>query len=62
MTPRLLQQALKEFRREKDYLPLVIVSHMNPPWESAIRKELETLKAALEIEIVVAEADMTIDL
>lgn len=35
----------------------VIVSHMSPLWESAIRRELETLKAALGIEIVVSAAD-----
>jgi Cft2 family RNA processing exonuclease len=62
MTPGLLKEALEEFRREKGYLPRVIVTHMSPPWESAIRQELESVKVALDIEIVVSEADMTINL
>jgi hypothetical protein len=62
MTPSPLKQAQKEFRHERACLPRVIFTHMNPPWESAIRKELETLKAALDIEIIVAEADMTVNL
>jgi phosphoribosyl 1,2-cyclic phosphodiesterase len=62
MTPGLLKEALEEFRREKGYLPRVIVTHMSPPCESAIRKELESVEVALDIEIVVSEADMTINL
>ncbi len=44
------------------FLPRVIVSHINPPWEEAIRRELRALSSDLDIEITVAHADMTVQL
>ena len=62
LTPALLDEALARFKREKGDLPRVLVCHMNPPWESAIRAELTELSKQLGIEITVTHADMTIQL
>ena len=35
----MLGEALTSFDQERGYLPRVIVSHMNPPWEHDIREE-----------------------
>ena len=62
LTPALLGDALRSFSQEKGYLPRIIVSHMNPPWEPAIREELQALSRQLDVEITVSHADMAIDL
>ena len=62
LTPKLLGDALKSFSEEKGYLPRVIVSHMNPPWEPAIREELQALSRQLAVEIIISHADMAIDI
>ncbi|MBI3954246.1 MAG: MBL fold metallo-hydrolase [Chloroflexi bacterium] len=62
MTPSLLKEALQALRAEKGQLPRVIVSHMNPPWEDDIRRELAALQLELGVSIVVSQAGMTISL
>ena len=62
LTPRLLEEALISFKNQKGYHPRVIVAHMNPPWETAIKKELEEVRTRLGIEILVSEADTRVDI
>jgi ribonuclease BN (tRNA processing enzyme) len=62
LTPAYLGDALERFQKRHGYLPRVIVSHMNPPWEEAVRKELKALSAELDVEITVSHADMTVRL
>ena len=35
---------------------------MNPAWEAAVREEVEELSAELGLDLVVAHADMTVEL
>ena len=62
LTPALLEEALADFKAERGYLPRVLVSHMNPPWESAVRTEIGALSSRLGIDITVTRAGMTVDL
>ena len=61
LTPRFLEEALRAFRNERGYLPRVIITHLNPPWESEIRRELETVEAHLGVELTVSWADMEVE-
>ena len=62
LTPGLLEDALTSFDRQRGYLPRVIVSHMNPVWEEAVREELKLLSQKMNLEILVSDADMIIEL
>lgn len=62
LTPDYLGQALAAFKKEHGKYPKVFVSHINPPWEERVRDEISTLAKRLGIEIVVTQADMTINL
>jgi len=62
LTPKLLRQVLDKFEKEHGYLPRVIVSHINPPWEKKIRKELSELSAEMGIEFLIGEPDSVIEL
>ena len=62
LTPRLLREALTLFKAEHGRLPKVIVSHMNPPWESAVRAELPAVVEELGLDLTVSEADMRFSL
>lgn len=62
MTPRLLGETLSDFKARWGFLPRVIVSHMNPPWEAAVRAELAELSERMGVDIQVAEPDMTFSL
>ena len=62
LTPALLAESLNDFEAKLGYLPEVVVSHINPPWEGAVRTELKELSRQLGIEIKVAESDMTMRL
>ena len=62
LTPSLLEEALADFKRERGYLPRVLVSHMNPPWERAVRTELAALSSRLGIDLTVTRVGMTVDL
>ncbi len=62
MTPAFLEEALAEFRARRGYLPRVVVTHINPPWEQAVRREMEGLGRRMPVEVLVAEADMVIEI
>ena len=62
LTPDLLMDELGRFRVTHDRLPQVIVSHINPAWEDAVRTELAEITVATGQEFVVADADMRIEL
>ena len=59
LTPALLEEALAVFKQKKGYLPRIITCHINPPWESAIRKELKELSERIDVEIEVSHEDTT---
>jgi len=58
LTPRLLEEELKTFRRLKDYLPDVLAIHMDVVQEPVIREELKAVAARLDTHIGVAHEDM----
>jgi ribonuclease BN (tRNA processing enzyme) len=58
LTPRFLEDALIAFKDQRGYLPKVIVTHLNPPWEAIIRRELEPIAAKLGFDLTVSRADM----
>ncbi|MDP7510653.1 MAG: MBL fold metallo-hydrolase, partial [Dehalococcoidia bacterium] len=62
LTPRLLEEALVSFKKERGYLPKVIVTHMNPPWEVQVKSELRRLARKLGVEFLVCRADMRVTL
>ena len=59
LTPGLLDAELAEFRSVRGYLPRVIVTHMNPPWEDAIRGEIEVLARSIDTDVTVASPGST---
>ena len=61
LTPRFLEEALMAFKNERGYLPRVIATHLNPPWEVEIRRELETVTSNLGLELSVSWAGMEIE-
>ena len=62
LTPNLLMDALGEFGERHGRMPHVLVSHINPPWEDAVRRELAEITRESGQRFVVTEADMTFDL
>lgn len=62
LTPKLLREVLSLFKAKHGRLPKVIVSHMNPPWESAVRAELPAVVEELGLDLTVSQADMTFSL
>lgn len=62
LTPALLMDALDEFRGRHGRLPKVLVSHINPPWEEAVRAELAEITRATGLRFIITEADMGYDL
>ncbi len=62
LTPHLLEETLVSFNEERGYLPKVIVTHMNPPWEVKIKTELRQLARKLGLDLLVARADMRVTL
>ena len=54
LTPSLLKQELVSFREVKDYLPQVVVVHMNPDMEGEIETEIVTVAKALNSSITLA--------
>lgn len=62
LTPTLLREALDKFKKQHDYIPRVIISHMNPPWEGKIRQELKEITKETGVEFQVADADAVFDL
>ena len=62
LTPGLLKETLVDFKGRHGYLPKVLVTHINPPWEVAVRRELAIVSEELGHEILVTESDMTFGL
>ena len=62
LTPAFLSEALASFRQQRGYVPRVIVSHMNPPWEKAVREELKGVSKELGLDLLISAADMTLKL
>ena len=61
LTPRFLEEALLAFKDRRGYLPRVIVTHMSPPWEADIRRELAPVVSKLGVELSVSWADMEVE-
>ena len=62
LTPKLLMDELGKFREVHGRVPQVIVSHINPAWEDAVRRELAEIMETTGQAFIVSEADMSIDL
>ena len=62
LTPKLLMDELDKFREIHGRVPQIIVSHINPVWEDAVRSELAGITEATGQAFTIGEADMTIDL
>jgi ribonuclease BN (tRNA processing enzyme) len=62
LTPGLIKETLVDFKGRHGYLPKVLVTHINPPWEEAVRRELAVVSEELGHEILVTESDMIFDL
>jgi ribonuclease BN (tRNA processing enzyme) len=62
MTPGLLAGELAEFRKARDYLPRVIVSHIPIAYEDELRAELAAAGKQLEMEIEVGYEGLTLEL
>lgn len=62
LTPKLLMDELDKFHQIHGRMPQIVVSHINPAWEGAVRRELADITKATGQEFIIAEADMTIEL
>ena len=62
LTPNLLMGALDEFRQLHGRTPQVLVSHINPAWEAAVRDDLAEITSASGQRFIIAAADMRMDL
>ncbi len=62
LTPRLLEAELTAFGEARGYLPKVVVTHMNPPWETAVRSEIASMARGLGAEVTVATAGETLEI
>ena len=62
LTPKLLMDELRDFSEIHRRTPQVVVSHINPAWEDAVRTELADITEATGQVFTIAEADMSIEL
>ena len=62
LTPDFLLDELVKFREIHRRVPDVIVSHINPAWEDAVRSELAGITQGTGQPFLVADADMRIEL
>ncbi len=62
LTPNLLMDELDIFKNIHGRLPQVVVSHINPAWEGAVRRELAQITETTGQAFIVADADMEIEL
>jgi ribonuclease BN (tRNA processing enzyme) len=62
LTPNLLREELELFRKQKGYLPPVLLVHMNPRQEKEIEAEIAPVAEALGTPIILAHEGMYIDL
>lgn len=62
LTPSLLAEELVAFKSIHGRFPRVVVTHMNPPWEQAVRAELPGIAAKLGVNITIATPDQVFSL
>ena len=62
LTPDLLMDELARFDEIHGRLPQIVVSHINPAWEEAVRRELADITEATGQQFTIAHADMSLDL
>ena len=62
LTPKLLTEELDRFRMIHGRVPQIVVSHINPAWEDAVRTELAQITSETGQAFTVADADMHLDL
>lgn len=62
LTPKLLMDELDRFRVIHGRVPQIVVSHINPAWEDAVRSELAEITEATGQTFTVADADMHLEL
>ena len=62
LTPDFLKETLLDFKARHEYLPRVLVTHINPPWGQAVRRELIEVSRELDHEILIATPGLTLDL
>lgn len=61
LTPSLLQQELEGFKKQKGYLPPVLIIHLNPFLKEEIEKEIRKVAEVLEAQITLAYDGMRIE-
>ena len=62
MTPKLLIAELEDFSKIHERTPQIVVSHINPAWEDAVRTELADITESTGQAFTIAEADMSMEL
>lgn len=62
LTPKLLMDELSKFEEIHGGVPQIIVSHINPAWEDAVRRELADITEATGQQFTIAHADMSLKL
>lgn len=62
LSPSMLKEELLEFKKLKNYLPQVLLVHLNPEKEGEIRAEIENLRTELGTSIVIGREDMKLSL
>ena len=62
LTPNMLVDELERFRAIHNRVPQVIVSHINPAWEEAVRSELAEISRSSGQDFIVADADLHLEL
>lgn len=58
LSPSLLKQELLEFKKLKNYLPQIVLVHLNPEKEDTIRAEIEAMRIELGISIIIGQENM----
>ena len=62
LTPDLLMGELARFDEIHGRVPQVVVSHINPAWEDAVRRELADITDSTGQQFTIAHADMSMEL
>ena len=60
LTPKLLQQELESFKSIHQYLPRVVLMHMEPFGEKEIREEIKAVEKTLKTKIAISHEGMRI--
>ena len=62
LSPSLLKKELLEFKKLKNYLPQVVLVHLNPEKEDKIGAEIDALRSELGISIIIGRENMKLSL